>query len=273
MSNEFMDVVPKKVLDAHNKFPLKNKATLVSGNEGKTLNVHFNDEGIANQYQKHIESHGLFPNHKKTSPKTHTFKVHTSAIEKNDQEMTQKLVGDLLDDNSKAQVNTDGLNKNEYLDEKQVSRAIIQKATEILDDFLNKAEKKEKPKLIGSHGTKEGLHEGIKKYFYSPNIELKDNGDGTHSVHNSNGKIDGVQVREHKGRWKFERLPKKESELAKARVDDRSVRNDREAAGFGVPHPKDGRVGSEEISVKFVGNPKTAKLRGFLDKKLEKKIK
>ena len=52
----------------------------------------------------------------------------------------------------------------------------------------------------------------------------------------------------------------------KDKVENRSVRNDREAAGFGLPHPKDGRIGSDEISVKFVGNPKTAKLRGFVDK-------
>lgn len=205
-NKEEFNNIPKKVLEAHNTFPLKNKATLVSANEGGSLNVHFSDNGIADQYKKHIESQGLFSNHKKTSHQKHTFKVYTSNIEKNDQEMTQKLVGDLLDDNSKAQVDMDqrDINKNEYLDEKQVASAIIQKATEILDEYLAKA------------------------------------------------KID-------------EGLPIKD------KVEMRSGRNDREAAGFGLPHPKDGRIGSDEISVKFVGNPKTAKLRSFMDKVSEKR--
>jgi hypothetical protein len=89
-----------------------------------------------------------------------------------------------------------------------------------------KMHKAEKHKLLGSHGTKEGLVQGIKNFYYGTEVTLHDNGDGTHSVHNSKGKIDGVHVREHKGRWRFEmkhdalkKAEQAEKSLAKAQED------------------------------------------------------
>jgi hypothetical protein len=62
---------------------------------------------------------------------------------------------------------------------------------------------KKKPRLMASAGSKEQLHSMLNKYFYSQ-LTLHDRGDGTHEVHNSKGKISGLHVREHKGRWRAE---------------------------------------------------------------------
>jgi hypothetical protein len=74
--------------------------------------------------------------------------------------------------------------------------------------------KGEKHQLIGSAGSKEHLHKLVSDHFYSKNISFHDAGDGTHHVHNAKGKIEGVHVREHKGRWRFER--KVDSDMKKA---------------------------------------------------------
>lgn len=70
------------------------------------------------------------------------------------------------------------------------------------EPFLQKA----KSKMLGSAGSQEALKALVDKYFYS-NTSFQDNGDGTFSVHNSKGKIEGFTVREQKGRWRFEMVP------------------------------------------------------------------
>lgn len=74
-----------------------------------------------------------------------------------------------------------------------------------------------KGKLLGSAPTKEQLTDGIKKFYYGTEVTLHPHADGHHEVHNSKGKIDGVKVREHKGRWRFEQHEDK-SDLKKSQV-------------------------------------------------------
>lgn len=74
-----------------------------------------------------------------------------------------------------------------------------------------------KGKLLGSDGSKEGIIKGISKFYYGTDVSLHPNSDGTHDVHNSKGKIDGVHVKEHKGRWRFETKDDKAS-LEKAAI-------------------------------------------------------
>ena len=74
-----------------------------------------------------------------------------------------------------------------------------------------------KGKLLGSDSSKDGITKGISKFYHGANISLHPNSDGTHDVHNSKGKIDGVHVKEHKGRWRFETKDDKSS-LEKAAV-------------------------------------------------------
>ena len=59
-------------------------------------------------------------------------------------------------------------------------------------------------KLMGSHGSKEGLEQLASKHFYSP-ISIKENENGEHEVHNSKGKIEGLRATNSKNRWKLER--------------------------------------------------------------------
>lgn len=68
---------------------------------------------------------------------------------------------------------------------------------------LTKAEKT-KPKLLGSAPDHEGIKKVIGRYWYSNDIRLVPNSEGTHDVHNGDKKIDGFKVREHKGRVRFE---------------------------------------------------------------------
>jgi hypothetical protein len=71
------------------------------------------------------------------------------------------------------------------------------------DRSFGKSETK-KPKLMGSAGSLDQIKGMIGKFYFSNNISLKDNGDGTHAVHNAKGPVEGVHVREHKGRYRFE---------------------------------------------------------------------
>jgi len=64
--------------------------------------------------------------------------------------------------------------------------------------------KGDKAKLYGSAPTKEALISGIEKFYYGTKVSLHPHKEGHHEVHNSKGKIEGVRVREHKGRWRFE---------------------------------------------------------------------
>jgi hypothetical protein len=84
------------------------------------------------------------------------------------------------------------------LSEKDVFKA----EKDAIDQFMKKNENKYK--LLGSDSSKEGIIKGIKKFYYGTEVTLHPNSEGSHDVHNSKGKIDGVHVREHKGRWRFE---------------------------------------------------------------------
>lgn len=72
------------------------------------------------------------------------------------------------------------------------------------DSAPKKKVKLAKGKLLGSGGSQEQIVKGIKDFYYGTEVTLQPNADGTFDVHNSKGKIDGVRVREQKGRWRFE---------------------------------------------------------------------
>lgn len=59
-------------------------------------------------------------------------------------------------------------------------------------------------KLMGSAPSQEALEKLLKDKFYSKEISLHPNGE-VYDVHNAKGKIDGLRVKNQKGRWKLER--------------------------------------------------------------------
>jgi GNAT superfamily N-acetyltransferase len=60
-------------------------------------------------------------------------------------------------------------------------------------------------KLVGTAPSKQLINHLIDtKWNHSKNT-LHDKGGGVHDVHNAKGKMEGVRVREHEGRWRFER--------------------------------------------------------------------
>ena len=78
-------------------------------------------------------------------------------------------------------------------------------------DKMNPAELRiqklsEAGKLIGSGPTLDKLKDAIAKYFYSPDIELKEVSDGVWEVHNSKGKIEGFRVVKKGKRFRFEHI-------------------------------------------------------------------
>lgn len=70
-------------------------------------------------------------------------------------------------------------------------------------------------KMYGSDASEEGIKKGIEKFYYSKpgDITLHPNEHGNHDVHNSKGKIEGVHVRKHKGRYRFEALEAEGGEI------------------------------------------------------------
>lgn len=59
-------------------------------------------------------------------------------------------------------------------------------------------------KLLGSAPSLEMLLLGAKKFFCSDSISFVVESDGTYSVHNSKGRIDGVRVVAKKNRFRME---------------------------------------------------------------------
>lgn len=62
-----------------------------------------------------------------------------------------------------------------------------------------------KPVLLTSSPTLDGILEMVRKYYYSPNCQLVEVSPDNYVVHNSNGKIEDVYVKLHKGRYRFMR--------------------------------------------------------------------
>ncbi len=56
--------------------------------------------------------------------------------------------------------------------------------------------------LIASAGSEAQLLKMVQGYFYSPNIFFADG-----MVNNSTGALKSYQVKEARGRWRFERIP------------------------------------------------------------------
>ena len=78
------------------------------------------------------------------------------------------------------------------------------KIKDSVDDLFKGGPGSGRHKLLGSSGSLDGAKKLIGEFWRSKHIELKDNGDGTHKIHNKNGHVEGFHVREHKGRYRFE---------------------------------------------------------------------
>lgn len=78
------------------------------------------------------------------------------------------------------------------------------------------ASKNSKPgRLMGSGASLDQIKQGISKFYMSPNIKLEQVGENHWAVHNAKGPIDGVQVRHHKDRYRFESIESEENESKK----------------------------------------------------------
>jgi hypothetical protein len=102
------------------------------------------------------------------------------------------------------------INEGSSSSEESMSKSELEKATKA-------------GKLYGSDSSKEGITNGIKKFYYGTNVTLHPNAEGNHDVHNSSGPIEGVHVREHKGRWRFEAKPET---TKKAEILEKPYRSD-----------------------------------------------
>lgn len=59
-------------------------------------------------------------------------------------------------------------------------------------------------RLLASAGSLDAIRGLIGEFYHSKNIRLEQVAADTWAVHNANGRIDGVQVVQRKGRYRFE---------------------------------------------------------------------
>ena len=104
------------------------------------------------------------------------------------------------------------------IDKYKSGKKLTEKQSLLLEDLYNSMadaanrneyfQNKEKPRMFGSDGSIEGIKKGIEKFYYSKpgTIQLVETSENTWDVHNTKGKIDGVQVVKKGNRFRFEEV-------------------------------------------------------------------
>lgn len=210
--NEVFGPINPKLKEAHESFDTPNAVKKVHTSESGAIKTVFTDNTHAQKYADHMLKHGFTADKQKKQMGDNVPEFHVLInpnIKKDESEIAQKVVDDVLDSNFEAKINPDSLPAtaqsvmNKSYTPEETASLVLKKAQEMLNDFLMKA------------------------------------------------RVD-------------------ESKPISQKIEMRTDRNERSAKETKLPHPKDMRIGTDEIQTNFVGQPKigpkTQKLRDFVEK-------
>lgn len=212
ISEPFGPINPK-LKQAHESFDRPSAVKKIHTAESGAVKTVFTDNTHAQRYVHHMAKHGFTADKQRKQMGDNAPEFHVLInpnIQKDEAEVAQKVVDDVLDPDFKAQVNPDEIPAtsqavmNKSYTPEETACMVLKKAQEMLNDFLQKA------------------------------------------------RID-------------------ESRPISQKIEMRTDRNERVAKEVKAPHPKDNRIGTDEIQTNFVGHPKqnspkTQKLRDFVEK-------
>ena len=146
--NDAFGNVDKKMHEAHNSFPKQSSIKKVHTAESGVVKSVFTDTHHAQKYKLHMNGKGFHAevNKKHMGDNAPEFHVTVSPnIKKDEAEIAQKVVDDVLDPDFKAKVNPDEIPAtgtsvmNKSYTPEETATMVLKKAQEMLNNFLQKA--------------------------------------------------------------------------------------------------------------------------------------